>query len=458
MGKKRNPGCQCCAGCPIFSDDFNRADSGTIGNGWTENAGTWEILSNELKTTSANGRVSNSPTTPTSLAGIRFSGVMKGMDSGDKLRLHFGAANTYLELTVGGTASLVMVVGGTTIRTCTVTAAEDVYHELIVFVCGRYQQAGGTDNSPTGYVYLNGTLVMWGDGIPTYSYTTAAANSGFGTGSALTAAAYFDDYSVAMFENVNERQSISRSAGTLTSGTWDLTFSGQTAAGIAYNANAAAVQSALEALSNIAPGDVAVTGTPFAPYVVTFQGAYAGIDVPLMTADGANLVGTGTTLSVAETAKGYTCPACAECHFFPTAKTSSWGSVNLVIAGATNFLATNCAGLNGTYTLDKMDNADCAVSGSPCVDGCQCYGLDGLSITIATGVTITSMRFCDGRLRLITSGGTRVLVSFGLTAAANDKYPLCGDGSSIQATEAGNLITNASLDCFSWTFTVSNGG
>ena len=45
-------------------------------------------------------------------------------------------------------------------------------------------------------------------------------------------------------------------------GTFTLTFQGQTTAPIAYNATAAAIQSALEALAIVDPGDVLVTGGP----------------------------------------------------------------------------------------------------------------------------------------------------------------------------------------------------
>ena len=41
--------CQCCGvDCTLFTDDFNRADSTTVGNGWTESAGSWEIKDNTL--------------------------------------------------------------------------------------------------------------------------------------------------------------------------------------------------------------------------------------------------------------------------------------------------------------------------------------------------------------------------------------------------------------------------
>lgn len=90
--------------------------------------------------------------------------------------------------------------------------------------------------------------------------------------------------------------------GGPTGGTFTLTFSGQTTSGIVYNATASAVQSELEALSNIAPGDVACAGgaLPGTPVTVTFTGAYDGVDVPLMTASGTGLTG-GTSPAVVVT-------------------------------------------------------------------------------------------------------------------------------------------------------------
>lgn len=102
--------------------------------------------------------------------------------------------------------------------------------------------------------------------------------------------------------NANDELQTVTITGTPTGGTFTLTFDGQTTAGIAYNAAAAAVQSALEALSNIAVGDVTVAGGPGpgTPYTVTFTGAYAGTDVAVMTASGASLTG-GTSPAVAVT-------------------------------------------------------------------------------------------------------------------------------------------------------------
>jgi hypothetical protein len=108
----------------------------------------------------------------------------------------------------------------------------------------------------------------------------------------------------------NEKQTVTLTYSVApTGGTFTLTYAAQTTAGIAYNANAAAVLSALEALSNIAPGDVVVTGGPFpaTPYVVEFTGTLALTDVVLMTGSAASLTGgTGVALAITQTQAGGT--------------------------------------------------------------------------------------------------------------------------------------------------------
>jgi hypothetical protein len=97
-----------------------------------------------------------------------------------------------------------------------------------------------------------------------------------------------------------EVQTVTEGGSGLTSFT--LTFSGQTTAPIAAGATAAAVRTALEALSNIAVGDVAVTGDPGGPYTVTFGGALANTNVAQMTATPTG--GTGTVTVATQTAGG----------------------------------------------------------------------------------------------------------------------------------------------------------
>lgn len=90
-------------------------------------------------------------------------------------------------------------------------------------------------------------------------------------------------------------------------GTFKLTFDGKTTAPIAFDALAAAVQSALVALSNIDSGDVEVTGGPgdengTAPYVVTFKGKLAKQNVPELVADATGLTeGTKTVTITTQT-------------------------------------------------------------------------------------------------------------------------------------------------------------
>ena len=85
--------------------------------------------------------------------------------------------------------------------------------------------------------------------------------------------------------------------GTPTGGTFTLTLEGSTTAGIAYNATAAAVQAALEALPGVDPGTLTVTGGPGpgAAFTVTFNAG--GGDVAALTASGASLTG-GTSPGV----------------------------------------------------------------------------------------------------------------------------------------------------------------
>lgn len=97
--------------------------------------------------------------------------------------------------------------------------------------------------------------------------------------------------------------------GAPTGGTFTLTFSAQTTAAIAYNASAAAVQSALEALSNVNPGDIKVTGNAGGPYTLTFGGQYLGDNVASLTATASLTGGTTPGVTMATTTAGGTATA-----------------------------------------------------------------------------------------------------------------------------------------------------
>jgi hypothetical protein len=84
-----------------------------------------------------------------------------------------------------------------------------------------------------------------------------------------------------------------------TGGTYTLTYSGQTTAAIAYDAAASAVQSALEALSNLAPGDVAVSQEAAGqPYVIEFGGTLANTNVTQITTTDTALTGSSSSAGV----------------------------------------------------------------------------------------------------------------------------------------------------------------
>lgn len=98
---------------------------------------------------------------------------------------------------------------------------------------------------------------------------------------------------------VNELQTVTVGTGVTS---FRLTFTGQTTASITTPASAATVQAALEALSNIGAGNVAVTGNTGGPYTVEFKGVYASTDVAQMTA-----TATGGTVTVVTNRNGGLC-------------------------------------------------------------------------------------------------------------------------------------------------------
>jgi hypothetical protein len=88
---------------------------------------------------------------------------------------------------------------------------------------------------------------------------------------------------------------------TATAGTYTLTFAGATSTPIAWNATAATVQAALDAMPPIGAGNAQVAGA----YSVTFVGSLATCPVPPLTANGASLTGS---VAVTQTTVGVMAP------------------------------------------------------------------------------------------------------------------------------------------------------
>ena len=87
-----------------------------------------------------------------------------------------------------------------------------------------------------------------------------------------------------------------------TGGTFTLTYKGQTTGGVAYNAAASAVQTAVTGLTTVGSGNATVSGSAGGPYTITFDSGLGNVDQ--LQADGASLTGTSPTVTVATSGGG----------------------------------------------------------------------------------------------------------------------------------------------------------
>jgi hypothetical protein len=93
-----------------------------------------------------------------------------------------------------------------------------------------------------------------------------------------------------------------------TGGTFTISFDFEGLAGttspLAYNANAATVQAALEALRPIKTGNVACSGTLSGGMSITFQNKLGKANMPLLTTNAGSLTGGAGTATVVQTTQG----------------------------------------------------------------------------------------------------------------------------------------------------------
>ncbi len=100
-----------------------------------------------------------------------------------------------------------------------------------------------------------------------------------------------------------EVQDLTTTGGSATDGTYTLTFDGHTTAAIAYGADAATVEAALELLDNVGSGDISVSGTDL-NNGLTFTFTDTAGSVSLITIDTSLLTTTGIH-AVSETTGGH---------------------------------------------------------------------------------------------------------------------------------------------------------
>lgn len=202
---KFSPSCGCCycTRCLIVRDDFDRADSTGL-TSWTEDAGDWQIESNELVTSDDNAIARNDYLWGLGFPMFVVSVDLKGDDPGDELDVHVGLWNpastnktSYIRvrsvLQNGASCGQVLVYeitdgGEDVIGSQAVPGlVEDAWHR--VKVCCYYDSAT--------YSYRYGVEVRTASGVVIrLAGTTDASSSdyvGLGTGN-ITTKAHFDNF------------------------------------------------------------------------------------------------------------------------------------------------------------------------------------------------------------------------------------------------------------------------
>lgn len=207
--------------------------------------------------------------------------------------------------------------------------------------------------------------------------------------------------------DVTDTQTIALLNG-VAGGTFTLTFSGQTTGNIAYNASAATVQTALEALSNIAPGDVTVTGAS-----PSWQAQFATVGQPLMTVDGALLTGGTNDIIVTPVQDG--------------------------TAGANEVQTLSIVGTpdGGTFTLSFNGQVTAGIA------------FNASAATVQTA--LRALTTINGANVNCTGGalpGTPIVVTFVGTLANNDVPLIVGNGAGLTTTGSisyANTTTQAAV-------------
>lgn len=150
----------------------------------------------------------------------------------------------------------------------------------------------------------------------------------------------------------NEIQTLALN-GSPSGGTCEIIFDGQATSAIAYNANAATIQAALEALSNIGSGNVSCSGGPWPGSLVTceFTGSLAATALPEMTIDVSGLTGGSISAGVTETTPGQAGLGDLNdsvIHYWKMDETS--GTLRYPSAGSINLGGTNLTSVTGVLS------------------------------------------------------------------------------------------------------------
>ena len=158
---------------------------------------------------------------------------------------------------------------------------------------------------------------------------------------------------------VNEIQALTPS-GTISGGTFTITYSGQTTSALAYNSTAAQIQTAMQALSNTGADTVLCTGGPINTTLVTltFRKTLGSTNVAQVTVATGSLTGGGT-ITPSTTTGGV---AAGQTISLKANATYEWvngyspGACPLTTNWTTGFVAANDSGAPGNLSVRVLYN------------------------------------------------------------------------------------------------------
>jgi RHS repeat-associated protein len=173
----------------------------------------------------------------------------------------------------------------------------------------RFHNASGTGPLGTPSTGIGARVYYAASYYDAADRLTAAVNVGTNNGSAWarpsTAPAGSDTVLLTQYGYAADDVQQVALTGSPTGGTFTLSFNGQTTSALAFNSSAAAIQSALQALSSIGTNNVLVAGPAGGPWQVRFVGSLGGTTVAALTGNGAGLTGgTSPSVSIALTSQG----------------------------------------------------------------------------------------------------------------------------------------------------------
>lgn len=281
----------------------------------------------------------------------------------------------------------------------------------------------GTNRVLFGPVTSTGGLTLDETGMWSTALSSARITNLYNSGSGRT---------TPFTAGTNEVQRITI-AGTPSQGTFTLTFGGQTTSAIAYNATAANVVSALEALSTIGSGNVTGANGPLPGTAVniTFTGTLAETDVAAMTANA-----NGLTTSFSTTTAGS--PVRSEVQRLTPSTTAT----------------------GGTFTVTFGANTTSAQSYSVTASSLQ-SALEGLASIGAGNITVTGGPFSSGNAFVCTFGGTlananqnAMTVASSLTGATPSVTVATTTDGAAGVNEKQQFFTQGTINGGTWTATL----